>query len=96
MNVDLIVPESNWKGAASAPVGVTGAGSNAVPHASLSIKEPYAGVSPVILSPNAVNERLNLAARFLNVAMPCSFTAPTELPRHVSDRKVRVIAGERC
>ena len=40
LKVDLIVPESNWKGAASAPVGVTGAGSNAVPHASLSAREP--------------------------------------------------------
>lgn len=43
--VALIVPESNWYGAASLPVGVTGAGSRCDWKASLSVRVPLDVVS---------------------------------------------------
>ena len=49
-----------------------------------------------MVSPNAVNERLNLVARSSKREIPCSFTALTELMDHVRKCKVRVVADKWC
>jgi hypothetical protein len=85
----LMDPENSWKGAASLPVGVTGAGSNASPQASLRVREPYFGPSLVSMSlPKALKDKLKCSASSSRSTVSLFCTALTELrcaKRYVSD-----------
>lgn len=78
--VALIVPDSSWYGAASAPVGVTGAGSSPLSNASLSVSVPLAGApSADTCWPNALYVRLNLCPRLWSSSVSDCLVSPTEL-----------------
>lgn len=84
----LIVPESRWKGVASSPVGVIGAGSSAVSQASVKVRVPYAEVFlSEISTPNAVYDKLYSDAKGLRRAVSNALTTPTELQRFSSNQQ---------
>ena len=78
--VALIVPESNWYGAASLPVGVIGAGSSPLLCESLNVKEPLAGApSSEILLPKALYVKLNSLLSEVRRAVSWALTSSREL-----------------
>ena len=80
LKVAFMVPARRAYGAASRPVGVMGAGSNAVPHASLRVSVPLDGASfPEICAPKLVYVRLNFFDRNLSNCVSCFIVAVTEL-----------------
>ncbi len=82
LKVDLIVPARRVYGAASRPVGVMGAGSSAVPHASLRVRVPLDGASlSEISTPKLVYVRLNFFDRDLSSCVSRFTVVATELYR---------------
>ena len=73
-----MVPDRRSYGALPAP-GVTGAGSNAVPNASLRVTSPAASSKEAMDLPNASTARWYRFATGFSVSMMCSCSSPTEL-----------------
>jgi hypothetical protein len=78
--VALIVPESSLYGTASLLVGVTGAGSSAVPKASLKLNVPaYDALGSESSSPHALNDKLNFFPSGSSIPTVRAFVSLTEL-----------------